>query len=211
MSRYSDVVRAPPYYLPPRQDDVDDDENIDLSALADQYLDLSEHCPMPSRSTSPYSDSTHTSDNTDLDLPPAKRRRITEVSDHRAISFTHTHTRPQNDIPHLPRGDGSDEEWDQHSSHGERHEQRTGLSPFDHRQAPMPSQDTVPPARPHHAHDADSHHTHPAAHVHAPALKFSAAHKDGRSKRQPLACFFCRERKIACGGPPSKKGDQTCK
>ncbi|KAJ7702794.1 hypothetical protein B0H17DRAFT_852381, partial [Mycena rosella] len=33
---------------------------------------------------------------------------------------------------------------------------------------------------------------------------------DGRSKRQALACFFCRKRKIACGGPPKGSADTTC-
>ncbi|KAJ7093514.1 hypothetical protein C8R44DRAFT_595534, partial [Mycena epipterygia] len=34
--------------------------------------------------------------------------------------------------------------------------------------------------------------------------------KDGRSKRQALACLFCRARKIACGRPNDGSGDQTC-
>ncbi|KAJ7915138.1 hypothetical protein B0H13DRAFT_1557134, partial [Mycena leptocephala] len=34
--------------------------------------------------------------------------------------------------------------------------------------------------------------------------------KDGRSKRQALACLFCRERKIACGRPAAASGDKTC-
>ncbi|KAJ6522475.1 hypothetical protein B0H19DRAFT_973461, partial [Mycena capillaripes] len=34
--------------------------------------------------------------------------------------------------------------------------------------------------------------------------------KDGRSKRQALACLFCRERKIACGRPAAAAGEKTC-
>src|ERR1700676_5004515 len=30
-------------------------------------------------------------------------------------------------------------------------------------------------------------------------------------KKQALACFFCRERKIACGRPDPDNEDQTCK
>lgn len=26
----------------------------------------------------------------------------------------------------------------------------------------------------------------------------------------PIACFFCRKRKIACGGPPKNSSDKTC-
>ncbi|KAJ7635749.1 hypothetical protein DFH06DRAFT_1003237, partial [Mycena polygramma] len=44
-----------------------------------------------------------------------------------------------------------------------------------------------------------------------PTLRFSEARKDGRSKRQALACLFCRERKIACGRPSGNHDpDQTC-
>ncbi|KAJ6609167.1 hypothetical protein B0H10DRAFT_1814234, partial [Mycena sp. CBHHK59/15] len=35
--------------------------------------------------------------------------------------------------------------------------------------------------------------------------------RDGRSKRQALACLFCRSRKIACGRPATASEDQTCK
>ncbi|KAJ6609168.1 hypothetical protein B0H10DRAFT_487118 [Mycena sp. CBHHK59/15] len=61
----------------------DDDEYIDISALADQYLDLSEHCPvetdLPSRYSSPSTDS-HTS--TDVECPQIRsnRRRSADVS-----------------------------------------------------------------------------------------------------------------------------------
>ncbi|KAJ7104338.1 hypothetical protein B0H15DRAFT_21227 [Mycena belliarum] len=34
-----------------------------------------------------------------------------------------------------------------------------------------------------------------------PKLKFSHAKAGGRTKKQALSCFFCRERKIACGRP----------
>ncbi|KAJ7432369.1 hypothetical protein B0H11DRAFT_2126430 [Mycena galericulata] len=43
-----------------------------------------------------------------------------------------------------------------------------------------------------------------------PSLKFTEARKDGRSKRQALACLFCRARKIACGRPTAGAKDQTC-
>ncbi|KAJ7645146.1 hypothetical protein DFH06DRAFT_595081 [Mycena polygramma] len=35
----------------------------------------------------------------------------------------------------------------------------------------------------------------------APRLKFSHAKAGGRTKKQALSCYFCRERKIACGRP----------
>ncbi|KAJ7136786.1 hypothetical protein C8R44DRAFT_362779 [Mycena epipterygia] len=38
-----------------------------------------------------------------------------------------------------------------------------------------------------------------------PRLKFSHAKAGGRTKKQALSCFFCRERKIACGRPEEGK------
>ncbi|KAJ7448539.1 hypothetical protein FB451DRAFT_762905 [Mycena latifolia] len=42
-----------------------------------------------------------------------------------------------------------------------------------------------------------------------PKLKFSHAKAGGRTKKQALSCFFCRERKIACGRP-EEGGDGAC-
>ncbi|CAK5283009.1 unnamed protein product [Mycena citricolor] len=44
-----------------------------------------------------------------------------------------------------------------------------------------------------------------------PKLKFNHAKAGGRTKKQALSCYFCRERKIACGRPDDPHGDQTCK
>ncbi|KAJ7110246.1 hypothetical protein C8R43DRAFT_167290 [Mycena crocata] len=44
-----------------------------------------------------------------------------------------------------------------------------------------------------------------------PKLKFSHAKAGGRTKKQALSCFFCRERKIACGRPDEGSTDQSCK
>jgi hypothetical protein len=42
--------------------------------------------------------------------------------------------------------------------------------------------------------------------------KVSSGKKGSDVKRQPsLACFFCRERKIACGRPAEGSVDRTCK
>ncbi|KAJ7275782.1 hypothetical protein C8J57DRAFT_226666 [Mycena rebaudengoi] len=43
-----------------------------------------------------------------------------------------------------------------------------------------------------------------------PKLKFSHAKAGGRTKKQALSCFFCRERKIACGRPDEGSPDQRC-
>ncbi|KAJ7843652.1 hypothetical protein B0H14DRAFT_3688939 [Mycena olivaceomarginata] len=43
-----------------------------------------------------------------------------------------------------------------------------------------------------------------------PRLKFSHAKAGGRTKKQALSCYFCRERKIACGRPDEGSGDGTC-
>ncbi|KAJ7032371.1 hypothetical protein C8F04DRAFT_657995 [Mycena alexandri] len=43
-----------------------------------------------------------------------------------------------------------------------------------------------------------------------PRLKFSHAKAGGRTKKQALSCYFCRERKIACGRPDESNNDQTC-
>ncbi|KAJ7104339.1 hypothetical protein B0H15DRAFT_809546 [Mycena belliarum] len=39
-----------------------------------------------------------------------------------------------------------------------------------------------------------------------PKIKFSHAKAGGRAKKQALSCFFCRERKIACGKPEEGEG-----
>ncbi|KAJ7191952.1 hypothetical protein GGX14DRAFT_578539 [Mycena pura] len=44
----------------------------------------------------------------------------------------------------------------------------------------------------------------------APKLKFSHAKAGGRTKKQALSCFFCRERKIACGRPEDGSTDRRC-
>ncbi|KAJ7480854.1 hypothetical protein FB451DRAFT_1238609 [Mycena latifolia] len=187
VSRYSNAQRVPHYYSPPPNASNDIDEDfLDLTALADQYLDLSEHCPIPSRSTSPCSDSTQASDAGDMDGPPSKRRRMTEH------------------LPRLPPIPTSDDEGDREFPRGTP---RTGLSPFYYSPSPPHHEAELPTeARPSHT----SRTAHRPAHSPAPALKFTEARKDGRSKRQALACFFCRKRKIACGGPPKGSADQTC-
>ncbi|KAJ7264035.1 hypothetical protein B0H12DRAFT_1230795 [Mycena haematopus] len=43
-----------------------------------------------------------------------------------------------------------------------------------------------------------------------PRLKFSHAKAGGRTKKQALSCYFCRERKIACGRPDEGSPDGTC-
>ncbi|KAF8145352.1 hypothetical protein K438DRAFT_1630230 [Mycena galopus ATCC 62051] len=43
-----------------------------------------------------------------------------------------------------------------------------------------------------------------------PRLKFSHAKAGGRTKKQALSCYFCRERKIACGRPDEGSLDGTC-
>ncbi|KAK7039811.1 hypothetical protein R3P38DRAFT_2902047 [Favolaschia claudopus] len=43
-----------------------------------------------------------------------------------------------------------------------------------------------------------------------PRLKFSHAKAGGRTKKQALSCYFCRERKIACGRPDDGSMDGTC-
>ncbi|KAJ6488448.1 hypothetical protein DFH09DRAFT_1209504 [Mycena vulgaris] len=187
-SRHTNGARFPHEYpasVDMMHDAGDEDFFIDISALADQYLDLSEHCPVPSRSRSPYSDSTQ-SEGADINQLPSKRGRVTE-----------------HELPPLPSTHVSDDEFE-----GEGHPggTRTGLSPFYH--SPSPALDAAPPARSHQSHS--SHPTHPASRPAGPTLKFTEARKDGRSNRQALACFFCRKRKIACGGPSKASGDQTC-
>jgi len=41
-------------------------------------------------------------------------------------------------------------------------------------------------------------------------LKLATTKKVTVEKKQPLACLFCRERKIACGRPDPDNEDQTC-
>ncbi|KAK6985114.1 hypothetical protein R3P38DRAFT_3102056, partial [Favolaschia claudopus] len=43
-----------------------------------------------------------------------------------------------------------------------------------------------------------------------PRFKFSHAKAGGLTKKQPLSCYFCRERKIACGRPEDGSIDGTC-
>ncbi|KAJ7702795.1 hypothetical protein B0H17DRAFT_119572 [Mycena rosella] len=101
-STYTDVARPPQYYSSSvnslRYDNEEGEDIFDMEALADQFLDLSDHCPIPSRSVSPYSDSTCTSEAVDRDPPLAKRRRIDEVS---STSFPVSWTRPH-DVRSFP-------------------------------------------------------------------------------------------------------------
>ncbi|KAJ7458599.1 hypothetical protein FB451DRAFT_1406352 [Mycena latifolia] len=207
LSRYSDGQRVPQYYSPPRGANTANNEDfIDLTALADQYLDLSGHCLIPSRSTSPYSDSTQASDAGYMDGPPSKRRRMTEVGFRRSLLYSAydlTILRPQH-LPRLPPIPTSDDEGDDEFHRGAEH---TGLSPFYYSPSPPHHEAELPTQR---QPSYTSHTAHRPAHPPASALKFTEARNDGRSKRQALACFFCRKRKIACGGPPKGSADQTC-
>ncbi|KAJ7778016.1 hypothetical protein DFH07DRAFT_1056340 [Mycena maculata] len=162
--------------VPSLADDDFEEDSIDISALEYQYLDLSEHCPMPS---SP-SDSTLASEFAEnTEAPPTKRRRIAEWHS-----------------PCLPHAQTLDEDFN--DTNAPREERRIGLSPFHH--------STAPPNRSH-----APHNLHPQAPPAAQALKFRGSPcDDGRSRRQALACLFCRRRKIACGRPPGASADQAC-
>lgn len=56
------------------------DESFDIAALADQYLDLSEHCPVPAMTRSVSPSTTDISDVPEVNRRAAKRRRIADVS-----------------------------------------------------------------------------------------------------------------------------------
>ncbi|KAJ7183949.1 hypothetical protein C8R46DRAFT_1309226 [Mycena filopes] len=184
---------------------VEDDDSFDMAALADQYLDLSDHCPLPNNTRSPSPASTSTSDVPDVDLRAAKRRRVADVRPRISLVWAIADGTPKWDFLHVPASD--DGYSDGASNDGST--ERTALSPFYH---------SPPPARERELEPAHTH-THPASSragtsvtsvLGAPALKFTEARKDGRSKRQKLACLFCRSRKIACGGPPEGSSDTTC-
>ncbi|KAJ7811269.1 hypothetical protein B0H14DRAFT_2860317 [Mycena olivaceomarginata] len=156
-SHYDLIAQVPVYYSQSNATcETDEYDDNTFSALADQYLDLSEHLPA----------SQHTSEVPDVDLRAAKRQRTD----------------------------------DSHGDSGSREHEPPRLSPFRHSPLSLPAheldpifeQRTAPQPRP------------------PGTLKFTEARKDGRSKRQELACLFCRERKIACGRPPKKSGEQTC-
>ncbi|KAJ7260568.1 hypothetical protein C8J57DRAFT_1337557 [Mycena rebaudengoi] len=162
-----------------------DDGDVDYSALADQYLDLSAHCPidmtLPSRCSSPSTDSTHVSEVADSEF------EYTTYGRRRGVDW---------DAPRLPRRRDSNGEYEPCLQF-----RQIGISPFHHRSStgnrkepnllPRPPRDnTVPPSH--------------------PELKFTESRRDGRSKRQALACLFCRARKISCGRPPDGSDDQTC-
>jgi hypothetical protein len=42
-------------------------------------------------------------------------------------------------------------------------------------------------------------------------FKLATGRKKHSGKKQPMACLFCRERKIGCLRPPEDEPDQTCK
>ncbi|KAJ6467091.1 hypothetical protein C8R47DRAFT_33622 [Mycena vitilis] len=185
---------VPQYYPPTLESTVNDDyedDSFDIAALADQYLDLSAHCSMSSRSSSPATDYT---DNSDVPTRAAKRRRG---------DFLHLPTAASSD-------DGSGTDTDR------RHGDHVGLSPFYHPSTPAheaePAHDFPVSYQRYQYHNLTS----PAGPIsdHPPPgiLKFAEApRKDGRSKRQALACLFCRERKIACGRPADGSPTKTCK
>ncbi|KAJ7887020.1 hypothetical protein B0H14DRAFT_1285135 [Mycena olivaceomarginata] len=60
------------------------------------------------------------------------------------------------------------------------------------------------------SYNSPTHDVLPSGHE-QPRLKFSHAKAGGRTKKQALSCYFCRERKIACGRPDEGSGDETCK
>ncbi|KAJ6590841.1 hypothetical protein B0H10DRAFT_1830445 [Mycena sp. CBHHK59/15] len=54
-----------------------------------------------------------------------------------------------------------------------------------------------------------SAHPHPNGHQWPQTFKITEVKQIG-PKKQTLACFFCRSRKIACGHPPDRVEDRTC-
>ncbi|KAJ7749412.1 hypothetical protein B0H16DRAFT_1551405 [Mycena metata] len=184
-SQYGTFVETPDYYEPGCCNHggvFQDDESFDIAALADQYLDLSEHCPVPAMTRSVSPSETDISDVPEVDRRAAKRRRIADWD--------------------FLRASPSDDGWSDGTSitGGEP----TGPSPFLH---------SPPPAhKPHVASETRVRHTagRKPTQQGPPPLKFTEAHKDGRSKRQKLACLFCRSRKIACSGPPDDSSDTKC-
>ncbi|KAJ7816850.1 hypothetical protein B0H14DRAFT_2843983 [Mycena olivaceomarginata] len=180
-SHYDLIAQVPVYYSPSNATcETDEYDDNTFSALADQYLDLSEHCPLPSvesRSVSPYTD---TSEVPDVDLRAAKRQRTDDWE------FLRLPKAPASVDEDSPTGDSGSRE----------HEPPLSLT-----LPPLPTLPPRPRARP----DIRTPQPRPPG-----TLKFTEARKDGRSKRQELACLFCRERKIACGRPPKKSGEQTC-
>jgi hypothetical protein len=199
-----------PHYYPLSLDTGGDDgydDDFDISALADQYLDLSEHCPVPSvssRSMSPSTDYTDASDVPDVDLRVAKRRRIADVSytPHPSVLGLTISKWEFLRLPKAPASDGGCSDDTGHTN-----TECIGLSPFHHSPHPVHLPEPVTDAPQAH-HDGSKRTAHWPA---PPTLKFTEARKDGRSKRQALACLFCRERKIACGRPAAASGDKTCK
>ncbi|KAJ6485476.1 hypothetical protein C8R47DRAFT_540249 [Mycena vitilis] len=186
---------VPEYYLP-SIGAGDFEDSFDFSALADQYLDLSAHCPTSSRSSSPSSTVyTDNSDVPEVDTRAAKRRRIRDC-----------------DFPRLPTAPSSDDGSSDDSDH--RDSEPVGVSPFYHTPTPAPDAESAidSPGPYYHRYHVTTSSNEPAESLPAPpTLRFSEARKDGRSKRQALACLFCRERKIACGRPSGNHDpNQTC-
>ncbi|KAF7372125.1 hypothetical protein MVEN_00071400 [Mycena venus] len=167
-----------------------EDDSFDVSALRDQYLDLSERCPLPSvesHSVSPSADCIDSSEILGLDFQAAKRRRVEDWH----------FLRP-------PNRSGSDDKYSEESGDQEG----PSRSPFYY--SPPPGHELAPlidvPMFKHIG-SKNAHTTHLSG---SPALKFTEARKDGRSKRQAFACLSCRERKIACGRPTEESKDRTC-
>ncbi|KAJ7325948.1 hypothetical protein DFH08DRAFT_968585 [Mycena albidolilacea] len=190
-----DLIAQVPVYYPPSNATCETDEYDDntFSALADQYLDLSERCPLPSvesRSVSPYTD---TSEVPDVNLRAAKRQRTDDW-----------------EFLRLPKAPAFVDEDSPTGDSGSREHEPPRLSPFRHSPLSLPAHELDPifevpgPLRTENKQRAAPQPRPPGT------LKFTEARKDGRSKRQELACLFCRERKIACGRPPKKSGEQTC-
>ncbi|KAJ7037671.1 hypothetical protein C8F04DRAFT_1092005 [Mycena alexandri] len=185
-SQYGAFVETPNYYEPAfgtTGGDEQDDVSFDIATLADQYLDLSEHCPLPTITRSVSPSTTDTSDVPDVDRRAAKRRRIADWD--------------------FLRAPASDDGWSDGASNAGG--ERIGLSPFYHSPPPTHEPHVASGIRLGHSAGRKSAQQGP------PPLKFTEARKDGKSRRQKLACLFCRSRKIACGGPPDDSSDTTCK
>ncbi|KAJ7064612.1 hypothetical protein C8F01DRAFT_770484 [Mycena amicta] len=182
------LIHLPPLKVPSRPLSSKDHDNGPRAH--DRFLDLARHCPVappPAQDEkwSPYSayrpsPTRHTSSGSLSTSPQPTSSPIASLA---SASQSHSHTHPLSPAVPVPI----------HS----------------HYQSPHPSLSPIATTTNSHAYspldmDMDSNST--------SRLKFShaTAKAGGRAKKQALSCYFCRERKIACGRPEDGTLDGRC-
>ncbi|KAJ7342403.1 hypothetical protein DFH08DRAFT_239110 [Mycena albidolilacea] len=173
------------YKIPPRpmKRRYYDDADADDTPDAHRYLDLSQHCPLPLHG--------HEHDHRRRGGSPQSTDSAASASASGSSTSPSSRPWPPVSAPHAPPPAPSTVHIHIPASSpptahaGAHNNYDSGAGNYD-----SPTYESTPTGQ--------------------PRLKFSHAKAGGRTKKQALSCYFCRERKIACGRPDEGSGDGTC-